>query len=356
MFDDIHPEELLVTRRVLTDDEQADLRAHLARCPGCALQVALRADVARALVPTDVDYEIGARSVTRVLASARWAPPPARVLASRARAPRAPFAARAAVLVVVLGTGVAASALVLGTRGRLWNVAATTNAAEGATPASRRSRPRSLAERAEPPHAEARADLAPPVVAPATPPPAIVAPAPRARRPRATFEPEREPVAPSAALAPPTPAAPPVAPMTRPTDEAAATPPPVEHASNVFAAAERARRDGDPIEAERLYGRLAADFSGSREELIARVLRGQTLLDNLGHPGEALASFERYLRDQPNGALAEEARAGRAQALWHLDRPAEEAAAWNELLSLHPRSLHAALARSRLAALTKPSE
>jgi hypothetical protein len=109
-------------------------------------------------------------------------------------------------------------------------------------------------------------------------------------------------------------------------------------------------------DAERLYAQLSAAYPGTREEVIARVLRGQALLDNLGRPGDALTSFDAYLRDQPNGALAEQARAGRAQALWLLGREGEEAAAWRDLLAAHPRSLHAALARSRLAALSRAGE
>ena len=141
MLDDIPPEELLVTTRVLSDlEEQADLRAHLARCPGCAMQATLRGDVAPALVPTDVDYEIGARAVAQVLASQRWATPSARVL--RGRAPARPrLATRAAVmLLVVLGSGVAAAALVLGTRGRLWGTPAPATVAPAT--AARRPPPR----------------------------------------------------------------------------------------------------------------------------------------------------------------------------------------------------------------------
>jgi tetratricopeptide (TPR) repeat protein len=353
--DDIHPEELLVATRALTPDERADLRAHTTRCPACALQLALRGDVALALTPNEGDYELAGRALARTLA----APP-------RAAAPilrrRAPLALRvAAVVAVMLGTGVAASAIVMTTHGRLW----------GVTP--RHDEPvRAIPERAHPARAAAKlpsADLATPAAAPVASPPAA---APVASPPAAAPSPPRLASAPSVRarvamrardaeagtrlpLAPPAEptqaleAAP--APATS-TPEAAETP----RAPEIFAAAARARRDGDATRAERLYAQLAADYPGTREELIARVLRGQALLDDLGRPDAALASFDAYLRDQPNGALAEQARAGRAQALWLLGRDAEEAAAWRDLLTAHPRSLHAALARSRLAALSRAGE
>jgi TolA-binding protein len=122
-------------------------------------------------------------------------------------------------------------------------------------------------------------------------------------------------------------------------------------ASELFGAAERARREGDLSEARHLYGRLAARFPGTREELAARVLRGQMLLDQLDDANGALGSFEHYLRDAPTGTLAEEALVGRAQALRSLGRARAEAAAWRDLLAFYPRSVHAELARERLAAL-----
>jgi outer membrane protein assembly factor BamD (BamD/ComL family) len=124
-----------------------------------------------------------------------------------------------------------------------------------------------------------------------------------------------------------------------------------DEAAQLFGAAERARGDGDWEEARHLFGALASRFRGTREELTARVLRGQMLLDALDEPAAALRAFELYLRDEPTGALAEEALVGRAQALRRLGRAADEAEAWRELLALHPRSVHAEVARERLDAL-----
>ena len=95
-------------------------------------------------------------------------------------------------------------------------------------------------------------------------------------------------------------------------------------------------------------------FPGSREEIVARVLQGQLLLDELHDAPAALRSFERYLAGEPSGALAEEARLGRAQALQVGGSRPDERAAWQELLVKHPASVHADAARARLEALRSP--
>ncbi len=71
-------------------------------------------------------------------------------------------------------------------------------------------------------------------------------------------------------------------------------------------------------------------------------------------PAAALKWFQRYLAGEPTGALAEEARLGRAQALRASGLRDEERAAWDELLRRHPSSVHAGAARARLAALRAP--
>jgi hypothetical protein len=378
MRDDIHPEELLVrdARRVFSEAEEADLRVHLARCPGCALQVSLRADVDAALAPTDVDYDVGARAVERLLSSRSWisvkpsriqsvAAPEAvweRVPFSRLPFPRLPFVARvAAVLLMLLGTGVGASALVLGTHGRLWGKVAPAEAPVSAERPHGVLSPRRGKVAVASPENEAAIVVAAPAPLPDPLPAArgegvqILERAPVVlRRDKREALPNAAPPVEAAELpALALPAAPPAEPAAPATLEATATSAPSESAADLFGAAESARREGHAREALRLYERLEAAFAGSREGMTALVFLGQMLLDDLGAPTEAEESFERYLLEQPNGALAEEARVGRAQALWRLGRASEEAAAWNELLVRHPRSLHAALARGRLAALAK---
>jgi hypothetical protein len=337
VWNELHPEELLVkaSRRALDATEDADLRAHLARCPACAIQVELRGEIDGALAPTALDYEIGARAVERLFASREL--DPARAPA-RERGPRRipPLATRVALgLALLLGTSVAASALVLGTRGRLWDVAEREAPREPVGHARRASRARPEESGAEP-LADAPAAPAPakptPAVAPLAPAPPAVAPVALLARPQSP----RRAVAPRERLA---------------TDDVHSRD---ESAAALFGAAESARGQGDFAEARRLYAQLASRFHGTREELSARVLGGQMMLDDLDEPAAALRSFERYLRDEPNGTLAEEALLGRAQALRRLGRADTEAAAWSDLLARYPRSVHAELARERLAALAAP--
>ncbi|HVU51159.1 MAG TPA: hypothetical protein VHL80_10760 [Polyangia bacterium] len=342
-LNELHPEELLAkaSRGVLGAGEAADLRAHCVRCPACALQIELRGELEGALAPTALDYELGARAVERLFASGELGP--ART-AQRDRGPRRapPLATRVAlVLALVLGTSVVASAFVLGARGRLWD----TPERDSEEP----HRPAGHARRAGHAHAQGREvepsalEEAPQAAAPPAPAPTPAASAPSAVAPPA--------VAPLRALVPAAATA-----RARPaygtgavaTDDAARAKP---DAAALFGAAERAREDGDFVEARRLYGQLASRYRGTREELSARVLGGQMLLDDLDQPAAALSAFDRYLRDEPGGTLAEEAIVGRAQALRRLGRADAEAAAWSDLLARHPRSVHAELARERLAAL-----
>lgn len=121
-------------------------------------------------------------------------------------------------------------------------------------------------------------------------------------------------------------------------------------AQHLFTAASRARRQGELESALRIYGELQRRFPGTREEIAARVITGQIHLER-GQAANALANFERYLVVAPAGALAEEARVGRALALRRLSRPDHERSAWLSLLQAHPQSLHANKARERLQEL-----
>jgi TolA-binding protein len=127
-------------------------------------------------------------------------------------------------------------------------------------------------------------------------------------------------------------------------------PPPRATAGELFADANRARREGDVPLALRRYAELRRAYPGSREELTSRVVAGDLLLAE-GPTRDALASFDSYLTASPTGTLAEEALVGRASALMRLGRGDEERAAWAQLLREHPDSVHAERARRRLAEL-----
>jgi TolA-binding protein len=167
------------------------------------------------------------------------------------------------------------------------------------------------------------------------------------------------PQAPSAMpeLAPPepTPAEQPRPPSARPRvhrrpmvlDEPAAAP--ALDVKALFAAANEARRAGQPDRAGELYMELQRRFPESREAQLSLVSFGRILLDR-GRAGEALAQFERHLRSSPAGVLAAEALYGQARALTHLHREAEARRCWTDLLARFPDSIYADVARSQLGA------
>ena len=121
-------------------------------------------------------------------------------------------------------------------------------------------------------------------------------------------------------------------------------------AARLFADVAQARRAGWLSEAHQAYGQLVARFAGSREERAASVLLGQLTLER-GQLADALARFEGYLGTDPDGALAEESRLGRALALEQLGQREDARRSWQELLQKHPRSVHAGRARARLESL-----
>jgi len=340
---DLHPDELLwrASQDRITPAERADLGAHLRRCPACALELAVRGDAATAGTSSEADHAVAARVVERVLAAKvpLQAPAVARRWPGRL--------ARAAVVALMLtSTAVGASAIAVRLHDR--RVAAQARAAQSAPPVVAAT-PRAHRERGSVPPA------APPAIDPPDP---TEAPAPAevpatGRRPssdepivRPRAQPAQRaivggPSATPAGLEPPA-----LGSVAASADSAPA--------AVVLARAEEARaarRFGDALN---LYEDLAARFAGSREEIVARVLHGQLLLDEMHDAPAALRWFERYLAREPAGSLAEEARLGRAQALQVHGSRDDERAAWQELLAKHPASVHAGAARARLGALRSP--
>jgi TolA-binding protein len=299
---DVHPEDLLdhELTRELTTDESARLDSHSARCGSCALMRAAKRDfeLERASAPGDAQLIQRMSSIALgaapSLVGIHGGPRSAFVLAP----PRRLRAWAAAAVVLFAATGATAS---------FWSVRHVIVARLFAQAPSRA--PMAVVERIDPP--------AKPAIFPRV---AIEAPAPQ----------------PKIVAAPP--------PRSKIVEEAA----PTASAEQVFAAANEARRRGDSVLAAKLYRQLQQQFPGTREEVNSRYLLGRLLQDRGDDSSQSLALFTRYLAESPNGTLAEEARLGRALALMRLGRPQDERLAWQELLSSHPRSIHAERARKRL--------
>jgi len=125
-------------------------------------------------------------------------------------------------------------------------------------------------------------------------------------------------------------------------------------AEDLFRDANAERRAGNVGKATQLYRLLQKQHPGSAEAHASRVSLGRLLLDKQGDSAGALAEFDAYLKGGVAADnLAEEARVGRATALERLGRAAEERQAWEELIKLHPSSLHVTHARERLKTADK---
>lgn len=368
---ELHPDELLWREAcgTLTADERADLMAHLQRCPACTLERVVRTEAARARVPSEADHALAARLVDRVLATT-----PQRRPATAIRAGwRRPLAAAAALIVLVAGTAFAATALVARARAqRAARSLASSPQVTAPEPPARHRAPAKAPEVHAPdvaPVADLGATAAHVRLAPVSSPArerrslrdagrppsrplrsttlAMAAPERRAEpQPRPA-----QPVQPAPAHAE-TVSGPSVPSPGQPTTAAVETT--ALEAGQLLRRAEQARTARQWRDASRAYTELGRRYPGTREEIVGRALHGQLLLDHLGEPRRALAMFELYLAVDPFGALAEEARLGRAQALRMLGRPDEERSAWRDLLREYPGSVHGPAARRRLAALDAP--
>jgi TolA-binding protein len=122
--------------------------------------------------------------------------------------------------------------------------------------------------------------------------------------------------------------------------------------SALFRSANEARRAGDDARAIALYRALESEFPSSPEARLSHATIGRLMLDR-GDAQRALTDFDEYLSNG-GAALGEEALVGRALALGKLGQKEAEASAWREVLRRFPRSIHARLAQTRLAALDEP--
>jgi TolA-binding protein len=346
---ELHPEEALDLYEAggLGPRELAALKAHLARCASCAAHVQWRSDVVQArLADSGVDGAEARRLAAAALASQGILAP-----VQAEPQPRAMGRRRVAVAAVIIATSLVsavASAKFWPSIERAWQ-----RLSAPARPARPQLPPRTALQSVPAPDDQEPPPSSPPVrPAPAAPRqplalrPRVISPS---RHPRQALEDLAAPSAP--APGPNLPAqAPPPSPLEAPASQGSLPSPPPVSAARLFADVTQARRAGWLTDARLAYGELVARFPGSREERAAGVLLGQLTLER-GEVGDAPARFERYLGTDPNGALAEEARLGRALALEQLGQREHARRAWQDLLEKHPRSVHAGRARARLESL-----
>lgn len=113
--------------------------------------------------------------------------------------------------------------------------------------------------------------------------------------------------------------------------------------------ARQAMRAGQFRAAAAIYEQLAEGGASQEEASTAMVLLGQLRLNQLGDPKGALAPLNAYLKR--GGPIAVEARAARIEALRRLNRTADETAAIEEFLRLHPRNFEVNRLQARLETL-----
>ena len=350
---ELHPEEALDLYEAgrLGPREREALEAHLRRCPSCAAHVQWRSDVQASLAEFD-----GGATLARQMAALALAQPglPARAQ-PEARARGRQRMMVAAIFIAISVISGAASAKFWPSLERVWH---RLHSPAGSSPAKashtglQASAPASEKPEAPRPPAAALSSPPSPSFARALPPRPHPAP-----RPAATFagHDRGQPLDGLAATEAPAPSRGEPAEAQRASldplaiDRSVPAPPPAS-AARLFAAVSQARRAGWLSEADQAYSQLVDRFAGSREERTASVLLGQLTLER-GHLANALARFDSYLGTDPDGALAEEARLGRALALEQLGERDDARRAWQELLAKHPGSVHAGRARTRLESL-----
>lgn len=100
--------------------------------------------------------------------------------------------------------------------------------------------------------------------------------------------------------------------------------------------------------AEAIYLRVLERRAGARVSSTAALAAAELRLSKLGRPRAALQLFERALREEPEGALAEQARHGIARAFRALGDTPGEARALRAFIAAHPGSLMLPHAERRL--------
>ncbi len=368
---ELHPEDLIdkLTAGELSRAERERLNAHLAQCNVCRFELGVRAELDLEMPVCEPRPQLGVPTVSeRLRAPGDSARLPVSIRARSRR--RWPLVMLAAAL--VLCAGGATAAVMSGALPARWlpwvpetKPALSVAPAESAKVSSKGKRvpgkPPAVAEREPEPiaSAEPSAVTLPSTSAEASPsaePAKVSAAAPPMNRSAiasaALVAAKNTDSAANVGLATATATA--MASANSAAPEAASAqvedaPPRLDPAAALFADANRARRDGNADRAVSLYRALQSRYPSSRESDVSRALLAQLLLDR-GNPEAALAGFERYLAEAAP-VLSAEALVGRARALEQLGKSTEAVAAWRDVQSRFPGSVHARLAATRLAAL-----
>lgn len=307
---DLHPESLFdaLRARRLSAGERARLEAHCAQCSACLFELRWLDTQLVAPRPNSEDRAYGEAAFDRVLRAAESARPKAPPSRS---APGALL--RWGVGALLLGAGIGAALLA----GRaLW---------------PNPSLPQVTRSQATSPSVAPGPSAAPPGMPMPTATPSFEASPSAARPGTPTATPSFEP----ASSAQPAPG-----------ELSGASEP---SADALLAAARQASTSGKLRRATRLYKQVIRRFPASAAAGAARVALGRLLQSELGQPKAALALFDAYLRQHPDGALAQDALFYRALAFDSLGRPAESSAELRRLLQTYPHSMYVQSARARLA-------
>ncbi|MCA9582389.1 MAG: tetratricopeptide repeat protein [Myxococcales bacterium] len=295
---DLHPEALFdrLAAGTLSDSERETLQEHCKDCSICALEWRLRE--AAAVADNTIDRATIAAVAHKHLATKR-----------SKKLTRLPF--RRALLVAATFAMLSATAMAA-----VWIQRVVTQHSDDST----RELPKQKG--------------------PKTPPP----------QPPPPTEPEAEPeTAPSEAEPTGTDAAdPPPAGRKR---SARKPPTPVPSAGELFEQGRARRTARSYAEARDAFEELVRRYPTSAEAQVARISLGNLYLTQFRDPKRAERTFASYLRHESHTSLAAEARVGLAESFRLRGDRQGEVAAWKEVLSHHPGSIHARKAVVRLREL-----
>lgn len=333
---DLHPEALIdrAAQGTLDPGDRARVRAHLAECASCRLELSVRR---AAVVHTRVARDDGAMLERLAGAAIVRAAAPANEPAPRMSSTTG-FAlgvVAGIVLLLVLSAAVRFGRATMtddeGPRSQAEAIGARNSAGGRAVARQPEDAPARSVDRPEdvPPPESPESAVTTTVGAVELPQPERPPRSPKTRRPEAS-----------------TPEAP--APGTSEPEPEPLTPVPATlDAGELFSRATAASRRGEAASALAHFEALRQRFGDSREARTSWILSGRIRLAR-NEASEALRCFDRYLEGRGRAPLAPEAMAGRARALQALGRSADASKQWQAIVDRFPQSSAAAEARTEL--------